>query len=81
MQQDGVTTIEIKSGYGLNYENERKMLRVIRQIGEALPMTVKARVWLLMLYRQNTKIKAMLILSISVQKCCLNYMLKVWSMQ
>ena len=35
MQQDGVTTIEIKSGYGLNYENERKMLRVIRQIGEA----------------------------------------------
>ncbi len=42
MQQDGVTTIEIKSGYGLNYENERKMLRVIRQIGEALPMTVKS---------------------------------------
>ena len=34
MQQDGVTTIEIKSGYGLNYENERKMLRVIRQIGK-----------------------------------------------
>ena len=44
MQQDGVTTIEIKSGYGLNYENERKMLRVIRQIGEKLPMTVKVRV-------------------------------------
>ena len=42
MQQDGVTTIEIKSGYGLNYENERKMLRVIRQIGEKLPMTVKS---------------------------------------
>ncbi|MGN8007552.1 imidazolonepropionase [Acinetobacter sp. 22301] len=42
MQKDGVTTIEIKSGYGLNYENERKMLRVIRQIGEALPMTVKS---------------------------------------
>ncbi len=77
MQKDGVTTIEIKSGYGLNYENERKMLRVIRQIGEALPMTVKALAWLHMRYRQSTKTKAMLISSISVQRCCLNYMLKV----
>ena len=40
--QDGVTTIEIKSGYGLDYDNERKMLRVIRQIAEQLPMTVKS---------------------------------------
>ncbi len=42
MQRDGVTTIEIKSGYGLDYANERKMLRVIRQVAEALPMTVKS---------------------------------------
>ncbi|MBO3656223.1 imidazolonepropionase [Acinetobacter bereziniae] len=40
--KDGVTTIEIKSGYGLDYENERKMLRVIRQIADALPMTVRS---------------------------------------
>ncbi|KXO86460.1 imidazolonepropionase [Acinetobacter venetianus] len=40
--QDGVTTIEIKSGYGLDYTNERKMLRVIRQIADTLPMTVKS---------------------------------------
>ncbi|MFW1812449.1 imidazolonepropionase [Acinetobacter ursingii] len=40
--QDGVTTIEIKSGYGLDYANERKMLRVIRQIADSLPMTVRA---------------------------------------
>lgn len=40
--KDGVTTIEIKSGYGLDYANERKMLRVIRQIAETLPMTVRA---------------------------------------
>jgi imidazolonepropionase len=40
--QDGVTTIEIKSGYGLDYENERKMLRVIRQISQHLPITVKS---------------------------------------
>lgn len=42
MQRDGVTTIEIKSGYGLDYVNERKMLRVIRQVAEVLPMTVKS---------------------------------------
>ena len=42
MQRDGVTTIEIKSGYGLDYANERKMLRVIRQVAEVLPMTVKS---------------------------------------
>ena len=40
--KDGVTTIEIKSGYGLDYANERKMLRVIRQIAETLPMTVRS---------------------------------------
>jgi imidazolonepropionase len=40
--KDGVTTIEIKSGYGLNFENERKMLRVIRQVAEVLPITVRS---------------------------------------
>lgn len=40
--KDGVTTIEIKSGYGLDYLNERKMLRVIRQIANILPMTVRS---------------------------------------
>jgi imidazolonepropionase len=33
---DGVTTIEIKSGYGLDLDHERKMLRVARRIGETL---------------------------------------------
>ena len=32
--KEGVTTIEIKSGYGLNLETERKMLTVARQLGE-----------------------------------------------
>lgn len=36
----GVTTIEIKSGYGLDLENELKMLRVIRALGQSLPVTV-----------------------------------------
>ncbi|PNS09610.1 imidazolonepropionase [Solilutibacter silvestris] len=38
---DGVTTLEIKSGYGLDFDNERKMLRVARQLGEQLGITVR----------------------------------------
>jgi imidazolonepropionase len=37
---EGVTTLEIKSGYGLTLEDEAKMLRVARRIGRALPVTV-----------------------------------------
>ncbi len=39
--RDGVATLEIKSGYGLDVENERKMLRVARRIGETLGITVR----------------------------------------
>lgn len=38
---DGVTTLEIKSGYGLDLDTERKMLRVARRIGRELPVTVR----------------------------------------
>jgi len=38
---DGVATIEIKSGYGLDLDSERRMLRVARRIGEALGVTVR----------------------------------------
>jgi len=41
LRDDGVTTLEIKSGYGLDYENERKMLRVARQLGEELGINVR----------------------------------------
>lgn len=37
---EGVTTLEIKSGYGLDLDTEAKMLRVARHIGEILPVTV-----------------------------------------
>ncbi|MES2296501.1 MAG: imidazolonepropionase [Pseudomonadota bacterium] len=37
---EGVTTIEIKSGYGLNLEAEAKMLRVARRIGATMPVGV-----------------------------------------
>jgi len=39
---EGVTTIEIKSGYGLETGTEAKMLRVARALGERLPVTVRA---------------------------------------
>lgn len=38
---EGITTLEIKSGYGLDLETERKMLRVARRIGATLPVRVK----------------------------------------
>ncbi|KGI77674.1 imidazolonepropionase [Oleiagrimonas soli] len=38
---DGVTTLEIKSGYGLDLQTERRMLRVARRIGDALGITVR----------------------------------------
>jgi imidazolonepropionase len=38
---DGVATLEIKSGYGLDFANERKMLRVARRIGGLLGLTVR----------------------------------------
>jgi imidazolonepropionase len=37
---DGVTAIEIKSGYGLDVQTEAKMLRVARRLGRELPVTV-----------------------------------------
>ncbi|MCC5879962.1 MAG: imidazolonepropionase [Idiomarina sp.] len=36
----GVTEIEIKSGYGLELETELKQLRVARRLGETLPLKV-----------------------------------------
>jgi imidazolonepropionase len=37
---EGVTTVEIKSGYGLDTATEVKMLRVARRLGEQLPVHV-----------------------------------------
>ncbi|WP_174865108.1 imidazolonepropionase [Pectobacterium polaris] len=40
LRKDGVTTLEIKSGYGLSFDDERKMLRVIRQLSHVMPLTI-----------------------------------------
>lgn len=39
--QEGVTTLEIKSGYGLSLEHERRCLQVARSLGQQLPLTVR----------------------------------------
>ncbi|MCU7615459.1 imidazolonepropionase [Chryseobacterium sp. GMJ5] len=36
----GITTIEVKSGYGLDIENELKMLRIIKKAGEQTEATL-----------------------------------------
>ena len=38
---EGVTTVEIKSGYGLDTETELRMLRAARRLGKELPVTVR----------------------------------------
>ena len=38
----GTGAVEIKSGYGLNTKDELKMLRVIRQLKDLSPLTIKA---------------------------------------
>lgn len=40
LMAEGVATVEIKSGYGLDIETELKMLKVARRLGDAVPVTV-----------------------------------------
>src|SRR5215469_4142910 len=37
---EGVTTVEVKSGYGLTLQDEAKMLRVARSLARAVPVTI-----------------------------------------
>jgi imidazolonepropionase len=41
LMREGVTTLEIKSGYGLSAEHEARCLRVARRIGAELPLSVR----------------------------------------
>jgi imidazolonepropionase len=40
LARSGVTTVEVKSGYGLSVDDELKMLRVIRRLAGELPVRV-----------------------------------------
>ncbi len=42
MVETGTGAVEIKSGYGLNTEDELKMLRVIRRLKNETPLTIRA---------------------------------------
>jgi imidazolonepropionase len=41
LMSEGVTTLEVKSGYGLSSEHEARCLRVARRIGRELPVNVR----------------------------------------
>ena len=41
LMSEGVTTIEVKSGYGLELAAERRLLEVARDLGAELPVTIK----------------------------------------
>lgn len=41
LMAEGVTTVEIKSGYGLSEADEARCLRVARTLGETLPLNVR----------------------------------------
>lgn len=41
LRAEGVTTVEIKSGYGLDWDNELKILRVARRLGEVAGLRVR----------------------------------------
>lgn len=38
---EGATTVEVKSGYGLDLDNEKKSLQAARQLGERRPVTIR----------------------------------------
>ena len=41
LMAEGVTTLEVKSGYGLSLEHEARCLRIARRLGAELPLTLK----------------------------------------
>jgi len=41
MQREGIATVEIKSGYGLDYDNEIKMLQVSKILEQTHPVRIK----------------------------------------
>ena len=41
LMSEGVTTLEIKSGYGLELDAERRLMTVARELGRRLPLSVR----------------------------------------
>ena len=41
LMSEGVTTLEVKSGYGLDFDTERRMLEVARALSRELPVSIR----------------------------------------
>jgi imidazolonepropionase len=41
LMSEGVTTLEVKSGYGLDFDTERRMLEAARALGRELPVSIE----------------------------------------
>ncbi|UCI06043.1 imidazolonepropionase [Mesorhizobium sp. B1-1-8] len=41
LMAEGVTTVEVKSGYGLDLDNEKKSLRAARRLADGRPVTIR----------------------------------------
>jgi imidazolonepropionase len=55
MLKQGTGAIEIKSGYGLSFESELKMLRVIKRLKNTFPIPIKATLLAAHAYPQDYK--------------------------
>ncbi len=53
----GVTTLEVKSGYGLTLEHEIKQLKVAHALNKTIPLISYQLTWVLMQFQLNIKTK------------------------
>ena len=77
----GVTTVEIKSGYGLELEAELKMLRVARELESGFRFGFVRPFWVPMRCHRNTGIMPMVISTFFVRQCCLLLLPSSWRMR
>lgn len=75
LAREGVTTVEIKSGYGLDTETELKLLRVAKKLDRYHHIDVQTTFWVPTLSRQNTK-TSLMTMSISLSMRCCPQLLK-----
>ena len=76
---EGVTTVEIKSGYGLDLETERKMLRVARRLGAQRPVEVRTTFSACMRSRRSFRRIAPAMSRRSPTRCCRRWPPRGWS--
>lgn len=62
LMSQGVSTVEIKSGYGLDIETELKMLAVAQTLADSNPVTIQKTFWEHMLCLKNIVAMPMAIL-------------------